>query len=419
MLILGLVGCSRNQQDQPIVLRWSSWGDAAGTNILQASVEGFKKAHPGVEVQLERTPFEEYMPKILTQYSAGLAPDVIAVNCDQLAAFASRGVIVDLKPYVEKDPSVNLKDYFPEAIDRYTVNGALTALPSDLSPVNVIYYNKKKFDHAGLPYPKNDWTYLQFLETAKKLTLKDSTGKTVQYGFGDEWPIWEAWVYTFGGELVDNVKKPTRCTLDTPQAIAGIQFRADLILKYGVMPGPAFITAMGGLGNNDLFISGKVALYLSGIWQTPAFRQITNFDWDVVEFPVGPHGRRGFTIDGAGYAILKTSKHPELAYELVKYLTGEEGQKFVAASGLAQPARWKIAKSKIFLDGKKPESKGFLMGSAKYGHFLPFDPNAAEWTGRVVQALDRVWNGTETPEQALKKVTSEVNRKFFSLSHPK
>jgi multiple sugar transport system substrate-binding protein len=407
------VGCS-GPKTNSIVLRWASWGDVAGPNILQAAVEGFKKDHPGVEVRLERTPFEDYISKLLTQYSAGLAPDVMAVNCDQMAAFASKGVLVDLMPYVYKDPSVKLGDYFPEAIDRYTVNGALAALPSDISPVAVIYYNKKKFDEAGLPYPRNDWTYTQFLTTAYKLTKKDAKGNTVQYGFVDEWPIWEAWVYAFGGQLVDNEKKPTRCTLDSPQAIAGIRFRTDLIHKYQVMPGPAFITAMGGIGNSDLFMNGTAALYHSGIWQTPAFRQIKNFDWDVVEFPKGPGGHRGFPIDGAGYAILKTSKHPELAYELVKYLAGEVGQKYVAATGLVQPAIRKIAESEVFLDGLKPKSKGFLAKDARYGHFEPFDPNVTEWTNMVASALDRVWNGTEPPEVVLKKITWEVNTKFFN-----
>ena len=414
-LILGGVGC-RGPESKPLVIRWATWGDVSGTNILQAAVDGFKKAHPGVEVELERIPFGDYISKLLIQYSAGLAPDVVAVNCDQLPAFAAKGVLVDLQPYVDKDSSIRLSDYFPEAVEHFTVNGVLTAIPSDISPICVIYYNKKKFDEAGVPYPKDDWDLDQFLRTAKELTKKDAKGNIIQFGFVDEWPIWDAWVYTFGGLMVDNEKKPSRCALDSPQAIAGVQFRADLIQRYKVMPGPTYISAMGGVGNSQLFINGTVAMYHSGIWQSPAFRQITNFDWDVVEFPKGPKGHRGFPMDAAGYGVLKGSQHPELAYELVKYLTGEVGEKYIGATGLIQPALLKVAHSKVFLDGQKPRSKGFLPGSVKYGHYRSFDPNVMEWTNLVGSELDRVWNGTETAGQALKKATGEVNGKFFDRS---
>src|SRR5579859_4537264 len=220
-----LSGCGHHSSS--VVLRWATWGDAAGTNILQKAVEGFQKAHPDVEVRMERTPFDDYISKILTQYAAGLAPDVMAVNCDQLAAFASRNVLLNLKPYVDKDPAIRLEDFFPGAVEHYTLQGALAAIPSDISPIAVVYYNKNKFDEAGLPYPRNDWTYLQFLKDAQALTLKNAKGEIAQYGFADEWPIWEAWVYAFGGRLVDNEKAPTRCVLDSPQAVSGIQFRSD------------------------------------------------------------------------------------------------------------------------------------------------------------------------------------------------
>ncbi len=412
VFLLGGAGCGA-PESKPILLRWATWGDVSGTNILQAAVDGFKKAHPGVEVRLERTPFGEYTSKLLVQYSAGMAPDVMAVNCDMLPAFAAKGVLADLKPYVDKDPSIQLSDYFPEAIDHYTVHGTLTAIPSDISPICVIYYNKKKFDEARLPYPKDDWDVDRFLKTAQQLMKKDSQGNVTQYGFVDEWPLWDAWVYTFGGQMVDDEKKPTRCTLDSPQAISGVQFRADLMNRYKVMPGPAYITAMGGLGNSQLFINGTVAMYHSGIWQSPAFRQIKDFDWDVVEFPKGLHGHRGFPMDAAGYGVLKGSAHPELAYELAKYLTGEDAEKYIGATGLIQPALQKVARSKVFLDGQKPRSKGFLPGSVKYGHYRSFDPDVMEWTNLVGSELDRVWDGTETAAQALGKAVREVNGKFF------
>jgi len=409
---LALSGCGKPKTDS-IILRYSVWGGADETKIFQSIEEDFGKAHPGVKVQMERIPFGDYMTKLLTQFSAGSPPDVMWVNCNQLASFASRKMFLDLKPFVDKDPSLKLTDFYPEAINFYTVDGELTAIPSNIAPLAVVYYNKKEFDAAGVPYPKDDWTYEEFLETAKKLTRKDAKGDVTQFGFVDEWVMWDTWILAFGGQLVDNEKHPTRCVIDSPEAIAGMQFRADLLFKYGVTPSPAQVTAMGNLGNSDLFMNGKAAMFHTGIWHVPTFRQVKGLDWDVVEFPKGPNGHRAFAMDAAGYGILKTSKHPELAYELVKYLAGEVGEKVVAATGLAMPALQSVAKSPVFLDDQAPKSKAFLTDSVKDGHFASFDPKMQEWTDMVGTYLDRIFTGAETPEFALKKAAQEVNKKFF------
>lgn len=411
--VLGAGGCSSSSTKSGITLRCIGWGDEAEARILQTAIAEFKKNHPGVEVELARAPYGEYITKVLTQFAGGTAPDVMAVNAEQMISFASKGVFLDLNPYVKKDPAIKLSDFYPEAVDHYTVNGVLTALPRDIAPVAVIYYNKNEFDAAGVPYPKDDWTYQQFLETAQKLTKKNEKGQVTQFGFVDAQPIWDAWVYAFGGKLVDDEKKPTRCLLDSPEAIAGVQFRGDLITKYHVSPSTADFTAMGGLGNSDLFMNGSVAMFYSGIWLTPQFRGIQKFDWDVVEFPKGPGGRRAFPLSAAGYGIVKGCKNPDLAYELVKYLAGEMGQKFMASTGLTQPALKTLAKSDVFLDGQKPKSKRFLVDAVKYGHFQPVDPNVTEWYQMVSSGLDRVWMGSETAQQALTKATALVNSKFY------
>ncbi len=404
-------GCGR--PSNRIVLHCMGWGDSEEAKILQQAVAEFQKAHPGVDVVQERAPYGEYITKVLTQFSAGLAPDVMAVNAEQMISFASRGVFLDLKPYVEKDPSLKLSDFYPQAVDHYTVDGVLTALPRDIAPIAVIYYNKKEFDEAGVPYPRDGWDWRQFLAAAERLTKKDADGKIGRFGFVDFTPTWDAWVYAFGGSLVDNEKKPTHCTLDSPQAAEGVQFRGDLVTRYHVAPSLADTTAMGGLGNSDLFMNGTAAMFYSGIWMTPQFRNIKTFDWDVVEFPKGPGGRRAFPLSAAGYGIVKTCRNPELAYELVKYLAGETGQKFMAATGLTQPALRTLADSPVFLDGQPPKSKGFLVGAVKYGHFQPLDPNETEWYSMVGSALDRVWSGRETAAAALKKVTEQINSKFY------
>ena len=56
-------------------------------------------------------------------------------------------------------------------------------LPKDTAPFACVYYNKDLFDAAGLPYPKDDWDWDEFLNVAQQLTQRDAQGKITQWGF--------------------------------------------------------------------------------------------------------------------------------------------------------------------------------------------------------------------------------------------
>ncbi|MFP4467026.1 MAG: ABC transporter substrate-binding protein [Candidatus Goldiibacteriota bacterium] len=405
-------GCG--QKDGDGSLRFMFWGDVAEIEIINAAISEFQN-DTGIEVNTERAPSgPPYMEKVLTQFAGGNPPDVIFVEVNNFKQFAERGVLEDLSPYLANEKAFSKDDFYKEIMDRFTVDGKMYVLPRDIAPICVMYYNKKLFDEAGLRYPKDNWDYKDFLNTAKKLVKRDAGGRIIQFGYVDDWPLWEPWVLTFGGSIVDNVQNPTKCTLDSPEAIAGIQFRSDLINKYKVAPSPSQMTAMGGMGTADMFVSGDVGLFLSGIWKTPNFRQIRNFQWDVVMFPKGPKGQRSFTTGGSGYSVVKASKNKEAAWKLVTYLAGKKGQVKLAQTGLAQPAMKEIAESKHFLDGRPPANKKIVLDAVKHVEFMPLLP---EWEEINVSMLapnfDRIWSGKSKAENVLKKIVPEINENYF------
>lgn len=397
-------------------LRFMYWGDTSEITIIKEMIAKFEKENPGVKVSAERAPSgPPYMEKVLTQFAGGSAPDVLFVEVNNFKEFASKGVLEDLSPYIEKDANLKKSDFYPEIVDRFTVDGSLYVLPRDIAPICVVYYNKRMFDESGVKYPKDSWNWNDLLKTAKKFVKKDANGVPTQYGYVDDWPIWEAFVYSNGGAMVDNVKNPTKCVMDKKSVIDAVQFRADMINKYQVMPSPSQMTAMGGMGTGDMFVSERVAMFFSGLWKTPLFRsQITAFDWDVVMFPKSPKGERAFPTGGSGYSIVKSTKNKEMAWKLVTYLAGAEGQKKLAATGLAQPAMKKIAESKLFLDGLKPLHKDMLLDAVKYVKFAPLMP---EWeevnVSMIAPAFDKIWNGKEKAAPVLKKIVPEINANYF------
>jgi multiple sugar transport system substrate-binding protein len=414
IFVVLFAGCGKLGGGKPKDLTLMYWGDVAEIQIIKQMVAKFEK-ETGLTVDAQRAPSgPPYMEKVITQIAGGAPPDVLFVEANNFKEFAQKGVLEDLTPYLEKEKSFKRADFYKEIIDRFTDGKSLYVLPRDIAPICVVYYNKKAFDESGVKYPTDDWTWNDMVSIAKKLVKKDANGMVTRFGYVDDWPIWEAFVYSNGGKLVDNVKKPRKCIMNTKEVIDAVQYRADLIYKYGISPSPSQMTAMGGMGTSDMFMSERVGLFFSGIWKTPMFRTIKNFEWDVVTFPRGPKGLRGFSTGGSGYAVVKSSKHKAAAWKLVTYLAGKEGQTKLAATGLAQPAMWQIAESKAFLDGQAPKHKDIVLKAVKYITFVPLMP---EWeqinVSLIAPAFDKIWTNKEKAAKVIKELVPEINENYF------
>jgi len=413
--VLSLTGCKDKNLFGKTTLRCAYWGDVKEVEIINNSVKRFKEKNPGIDVKLEKLPAgDPYTEKMLTQIAGGNPPDVMFINAERFIIFAAKDIFLPLDDYIAKD-KFPLENYYSEIVDKYSLNGKVYALPRDIAPVCVVYFNRNLFESAGVKFPDNNWTWNDLLDKAKKLTIKNSDGTTT-YGFADDWPIWEAWVLSNGAKYVDDIKNPKKCLLDSKEALDGIRFRQNLVHKYKVAPSPANMSAMGGVGASDLFMQGKAAMFFSGIWKAPFFREITAFKWDAVMFPKNNSGKRGFNLSGAGYAALKTTKHPEESWKLITFLSGEDGQRELAETGLAQPAIKNIANSPAFLDGKPPAGKKFLLDAVQYG---TFEPDMTAWQEAkskfLYPALDKVWNGDNKPEEVIPAAVAEINKDYFNI----
>lgn len=412
-------------------IRFRYWGDVKETSIIKDLVSRFEATHPGVHVSAERAPSgTPYVQKVLVEFAGGTPPDVLFVETNIFVTLANKGVLMPLDGFIRRDHSFHLSDYYPEIVDRFTVDHKTYTIPRDIAPVACIYYNKQLFDAAGVPYPSDDWSWSDdparfqkpgfdpnkdFLSVCKRLTRTDpKTGRTTQFAVD---VAYDPFVYSTGGNFTNSVKHPTRVTLQDPRTLHGIQFRADLINKYRVMPSPTDYSSMG-VGAADLFLTGRLAMYHSGIWNTPQFRDIRSFDWDVAMFPKGPTGIRAFGTGGSGYGIARGTKHPDAAWELVKYLAGPDGEAALARTGLAQPAIKRLAESPVWLDGRKPAHKIITTRAVPFIVFQPFTPVWPEIVTKMNPELDLVWNGKETAAAAMARVQPQAQAVLNDWLHP-
>ena len=400
-------GCSSGPAKPTIKI--AIWGGTDEINMINKLVGEWQKEHPEVIAKIEHTPAGSYTNKMLIRIAGGTAPDVMFAEANIFTNFFAIDAFMDLTPFIEKDATFKLDAFFPEGLERFTRNGKVYCIPRDVAPFACAYYNKKLFDEAGVPYPADDWTWTDFLDKAQKLTKVSADGKVKQYGFYG-W-TWQNFIYSNGGSIVDNAENPKKFTMDNDKAVEGLQFYADLINKYKVSPSPVTLGDLG-MGAQQLFMSGKLAMYQSGYWESNIFRDIKDFDWDVAMFPKGPTGIRHFGTGGSGYCILKSAKYPDLAWDIVKLLTGEKAQITLADIGLTQPSIKSIAEGPHFAQSPAlPKNKLMLNEAIKYVVYEPFHPKWREINELyLVPELDLVFNGTETVKEAVAKIAPEANK---------
>ncbi len=351
-LILGSVaivslagGCADDEQAATTVLRVANWGGAQVepefVRLERRFREEFEVLHPGVRLRVEQIPGPgQYAPKLLMMHVTGSVPDVIHLDASSAAVFIDNHVLRDLTPFVESDPGFDLSEYFENVVNIARRGDELYAIPLDFTPM-VMYYNKKLFDQAGVPYPRTGWTCTDFLEAAKKLTVfaDDSRKAPVQYGvsFENVMPFWVPWLWTSGGDVLDPSGKKASAYFDGPETTQAMQFLVDLMTKHRVAPHLKESAAAGV----DLFRSGRAAMELKGHWMMIDYRA-DGINFGVVGLPTNT-SKRVTVIYEAGMSITRKARHPELAWEYIKFMTSKDVQVRRVASGLAISANKEAA----------------------------------------------------------------------------
>ncbi|MGC8870344.1 MAG: ABC transporter substrate-binding protein, partial [Brevinematia bacterium] len=326
------------------------WGSPEEKEVVLNYINQFTNQNPNVEIEGIHVDSLSFGQKLKTMIAGGTPPDVFYLDIEDFSGLASRGELLQLDDFVNKDAQeVNVSDFFEAPFNEFKYKGKLYGIAKDFTTL-VLYYNIDLFDKYGIGYPNDNWTWDDFLNASKKLT-KDLNGDGVidQYGFVIEtWANWwRNWVYANGGTFFDESGKFVLGKQPYLKANAeAIQFLADLINVHKVAPKISASRDFGG--GEAMFVDGRAGMAAYGRWATLRFRDITKFKWNVAQMPKGKV-RRASTLFTVAYCIHSKTKNPELAWKLVKFLSSPQIQKDVAESGLAIPIRKSVAYSDAFL----------------------------------------------------------------------
>ena len=336
------------------------FGDPEEIAAYREVIAAYENAQPDVNVKLiEASDRDDLIARLSTSFAGGTPPDLFLLNYRFYGQFAARGVLEPVESRVDDSDVFEQEDFYDQAMDAFRFGGTLTCLPQNISSL-VVYYNRDLFRQAGVAEPKEGWTWDDMVAAAKKLT-KDSNGdgKAEVYGLGVEASIIRVapFVWSNGGELVDDENAPTGFELETPEAIDAMQKFFDLRREHLVIPSEQEVEAED---DETRFQNGREAMVLSSRRATPTFRTITAFDWDVAALP--KHAEQAGILHSDAYCMTKASGNKDAAWAFMEFALGEEGQRITALSGRTVPSLKSVAQSNAFLDPslKPAHSEVFL-----------------------------------------------------------
>ena len=311
-------------------------------------IAAFHEEEPDIRVRLvEASDRDDLLARLSTSFAGGDPPDLFLLNYRFYGQFAARDVLEPLEDRLDASDVFSADDFYAEPLDAFRFGGTITCLPQNVSSL-VVYYNRDLFRETDVREPRAGWTWDEMVQSAIRLTRdEDGDGNVDQYGLGVEPSIIRIapFVWSNGGEVVDDVGRPTRFTLNTPEALEAMRSFFDLRQLHLVVPTEEEVEAED---DETRFQNGRTAMVLSSRRSTPTFRTITAFEWDVAPLPVlkEPAG----ILHSDAYCMTRASDAKDAAWRFVEFALGPEGQRITAATGRTVPSLKSVAESNAFLD---------------------------------------------------------------------
>lgn len=374
----------------------------------KAVAEVFKETHPYVTVEVEPI-VGDYGAKMLAQAAAGELADVTWTADVFVKNFVENGIFEPLNSYLEAN-EVDLSDIYPAMLELGKVDDNIYMLPREYSHI-VLFVNTTLLKQEGLSMPQNGWDIDTFLDYATKLTKKDASGKTTQFGSDllTWWlPVWAAFADGYGGSYIDIPGKKTTFASD-PKVVQGLRVAFDMIkdginIDYNVQY------------PENMFFAGKTGFMAHVISAAPGVNDAAKakgFEWDVVTFPKMPV--KHLVGNGtSGYGVYAKSKHKEEAGAFVSLFAKQAGQTAMAKTGLTVPPLKSMAQDEVWRSNPAPGKNMDAFILYPEADFLPLSDKAipvvvsSDINAGITNAMNNYVLNKMSLEDALKEVDAKV-----------
>ncbi len=377
--------------------------------LLQKMIDEFNSTHPDVVVSKDAggANSDQMLQKVTAGLQADNYPDIAYIYGSDLANLAKGDQLMNLSDAIDKG-DIDWDRFVDAGKAAVTVDDQPRAVPAFIDNLAVVY-NKKIFDDAGVPYPKPDWTWDDFLATAKKLNDTDKGIAGFGWpGTGDEDTTWRIWplVNQAGGEIIN--EDGDAVGFEGEPGIKALD-----VVQQAVEDGSVYIDSTSGAERmQQLFASGKMAMNIAGPYTLPEYVD-AGVDYGVVPLP--SFGGEHTTIAGPDtWAVFDNgTDRSEAAIEFLDWLSEPK-----------QQLRWISEAGSLPLTKDVSEAPGFdkwensLVGLKEFvkntelARTRPTIPQYPQISQAMGKAIASVLYGKASPEDALDEAVQASNQEL-------
>ncbi|MCR2804385.1 sugar ABC transporter substrate-binding protein [Paenibacillus soyae] len=375
--------------------------------------------NPNVKLNVTVLDWGSAWTKITTAATSGQGPDILQLGTTWVPAIAAMNGIEDLTDLVGEVGGA--ENYLPASWKTTMIDGKseVYGVPWFVD-ARALFYRTDALAQAGLDPATafKDWD--TFKETLSKLNGTEIEGQTMT-AFGvpgkNDWNVPHnifPWIWAAGGKVLNDDN--TQVVFNDKTALDGVMYYTGLA-NEGLVD-KASLEKNSSQIESD-FSDGKTAVMVSGAWMIKNFAtpeedggvagKTAAKNYGVAALPAGPAGSSTF-IGGSHLTIFKGSKHKEAAWDVIKFLSGDEAQLEYSKLSGQLPAK------KVVMDSLKadPNYKA-LVEATDYGMSYPSIPQWGPCETALVKYFGNIWDivagvsGTYNEESIQKQLGDAAN----------
>lgn len=390
----------------------------------QRVIDEFEALYPDVEVLLEIIPWGgSGDQKVKFNIAAGTPPDLRLTGEATTRGLQNAGLLLDFEDMLTIEEKAKFHD---GVVDICSVDGKMYFYPTSISPncimVNLTLVKEAGADHLlPLDRPSRSWTVEEFRAFLIKVAEAKLPGVLAWgFNFADAYGHHQyrlMMIQAFGQDMFAYEDGKVVCTVNSPEAIEGIEFYMDIYNNYpGVFPsGSENVDVMR---MDDLWCAGKLASWTGNLLPIVDGHRIAggteNVTVVLVPYPAIEGIKNMSSVDYMGWQIFDTGNPERAKYAklLVDYWE-ENAPDWIGARGNGLPIREDQEYSQKFqrIAGKNVEYDW----AAKY---LPlYKKDTCGWSPVYAQfaeifrvTMQGVFVGELTAAEAVKIVEDKTNK---------
>lgn len=390
LFVLLVTGCQMTEETEPVQLSFvHGWGGTQYEHsVMNEIFERFHEQHE--EISLNSQPSSDSViaiEKANDMLALDEMPNIVNTHGQSyyVENAMKRGKLLDLMPYIEKDPEFK-EQIHPLILKRWTNEGGSIYTVPDVLEAMGYWYNETYFKEAGIVDENGDvdlpetWDeFYQICEKLEKWNEKSGKLKAV-YALENAQVVENLFFARLGGEDAEGLAMVT----DIPKSYDTESFRRAVkdfanIYRYSE-------NAENLEDARAFFAEGATAMYFNGVWESGIIRTSgRSHEIAYANYPTNYGSMLSYVSPSSGYVIYNSpnERENEAAVSFLKYMLSEEIQTEIATKTGQVPSNPNVDNQAVILEYPELGKALEVVHSAE----IQLNSISSVWSNEVIELL--------------------------------